>query len=107
MKLIVVGDPHIDKESGELRGVDTAVHLAQLVQHINTNHAKAAYCLFMGNYTNEGELEAYERFKQLKGPLFVPSLLMVGNSDNTDCHYCHAQPALSDWHTRNGQYSIV
>ncbi len=45
MKLIVVGDPHIREESGESRGVDTAVHMTQLVQHINSHHADAAYCL--------------------------------------------------------------
>lgn len=82
MKLIVVGDPHIYKESDEHRGVDTGVHLAQLVEHINANHANAAYCLFIGDLTNEGELEAYKRFKQLIEPLLVPSLLMIGNHDN-------------------------
>ena len=62
MKLIVVGDPHIEKEANERLGVDTAVYMAQLVQHINTHHADAAYCLFIGDLTNEGELEAYARF---------------------------------------------
>jgi 3',5'-cyclic AMP phosphodiesterase CpdA len=82
MKLIVVGDPHIYKESNEDRRVDTAVYLAQLVEHINTRHADAAYCLFIGDLTDEGELEAYKRFKQLIEPLLVPSLLMIGNHDN-------------------------
>lgn len=84
MKLIVVGDPHIYIESGEHRGVDTGVHLAQLVQHINAHHADAAYCLFIGDLTNEGELEAYRRFKQLIEPLLVPPLLMIGNHDNRE-----------------------
>ncbi len=84
MKLIVVGDPHINIKSGAHRGVDTAVHLTQLVQHINAYHADAAYCLFIGDLTNEGELEAYKRFKQLIEPLLVPSLLMMGNHDNRE-----------------------
>ncbi len=84
MKLIIVGDPHIYQESGAHRGVDTAVYLAQLVQHVNTHHADAAYCLFIGDLTNEGELGAYKRFKQLIEPLLVPPLLMVGNHDNRE-----------------------
>ena len=84
MKLIVVGDPHINKEAGEHRGVDSAVHLAQLVEHINAHHADAAYCLFIGDLTNEGELGAYKRFKQLIEPLRVPSLFMIGNHDNRE-----------------------
>ncbi|MCK5919791.1 MAG: metallophosphoesterase, partial [Methylococcales bacterium] len=82
MKLIVVGDPHIYKEAGKHRGVDTAVTLAQLVQHINAHHADAACCLFIGDLTNDGELEAYRRFNALIDPLLVPSLLMIGNHDN-------------------------
>ncbi len=84
MKLIVVGDPHIYKEAGEHRGVDTAVYLTQLVQHINAHHADAAYCLFIGDLTNEGEVAAYRRFKQLIEPLRVPPLLMIGNHDNRE-----------------------
>ena len=82
MKILIVGDPHIYEEPGKHRGVDTAVYLEQLVQHVNAHHADAAYCLFIGDLTNDGELEAYTRFKQRIEPLRVPSLLMVGNHDN-------------------------
>lgn len=84
MKLNVVGDPHIGIEPNESQGVDTAVHLTQLVEHINAHHADAAYCLFIGDLTNEGELEAYKRFKKLIEPLRVPPLLMIGNHDNRE-----------------------
>ena len=84
MKLIVVGDPHINKERGIHRGVDTAAHLAQLVEHINIHHADAAYCLFIGDLTNEGKLGTYKRFKQLIEPLLVPPLLMIGNHDERE-----------------------
>ena len=84
MKLIVVGDPHIYKESDVRRRVDTAVYMVQLVEHINAHHADADYCLFIGDLTDEGELEAYKRFNQLMEPLLVPSLLMIGNHDNRE-----------------------
>jgi 3',5'-cyclic AMP phosphodiesterase CpdA len=84
MKLIVVGDPHIEIEPNERQSVDTAVYLTQLVEHINAHHADAAYCLFIGDLTNEGELEAYKRIKKLIEPLRVPSLLMIGNHDNRE-----------------------
>lgn len=84
IKLIVVGDPHINDKQGKHRGVDTSERLAQLVAHINVHHADAAYCLFIGDLTNEGELATYRRFKQLIDPLLVPSLLMVGNHDERE-----------------------
>lgn len=84
MKLIVVADPHIGIESNERQRVDTAHHLVQLVEHINTHHADASYCLFIGDLTNDGELKAYERFKNIIEPLSVPPLLMIGNHDNRE-----------------------
>jgi Icc protein len=84
MKLIGVGDPHIGIESNESQSVDAAHHLVQLVEHINAHHADAAYCLFIGDMTNEGELEEYERFKKLIEPSRVPLLLMIGNHDNRE-----------------------
>jgi 3',5'-cyclic AMP phosphodiesterase CpdA len=84
MKLIVVGDPHIGVESNESQGVDTAVYLTQLVEHINTHHADAAHCIFIGDLTNEGELEAYKRITKLIEPLRVPPLFMIGNHDNRE-----------------------
>lgn len=82
MKLIVVGDPHIREVPNKSCAVDTAVHMAQLVEHIHANHADAAYCLFIGDLTCDGELEAYKRFKQLIEPLRVSPLLVIGNHDN-------------------------
>ncbi len=84
MKIIVVGDPHIREGAEESRGVDTAVYMTQLVEHINAHHADAAYCLFIGDLADEGELGAYKRFKQLIAPLLVPPLLMIGNHDNRE-----------------------
>lgn len=83
-KLIVVGDPHIAPEPGESRGVDSAVVLQKLVNHINSHHADAEFCLFLGDLTNEGELAAFERFKNLIAPLTIPTGLMVGNHDHRD-----------------------
>ncbi len=82
MKLIVVGDPHIGEGLGESRGVDTSANLTRLVEHVNTHHGDAVYCLFVGDLTHEGKVAAYERFQQLIKPLRVPSLLMIGNHDN-------------------------
>ena len=82
MKLIVVGDTHIDEKLGEKRGVDTAVRLAQLVAHVNVHHADAVGCLFVGDLTHKGDVGAYKRFRQLIEPLAVPPLLMIGNHDH-------------------------
>ena len=84
MKLIVVADPHIGIESNQSQTVDSADHLNQLVEHINSHHADAAYCLFLGDLTIEGELEVYKRFKKLIKPLRVPVLLMIGNHDTRE-----------------------
>jgi 3',5'-cyclic AMP phosphodiesterase CpdA len=84
MKLIVVADPHIGIEPNKSQRVDTSDHLKQTVEHINAHHADAAYCLFIGDLTNEGELEAYKRFKKLIEPLGVPPLLMIGNHDTRE-----------------------
>ena len=84
VKLIVVGDPHIQAEPGKRRGVDTAARVGRLVQHINAHHADAVLCLFIGDLTDEGKLAAYERFKGLIAPLVVPPALMMGNHDNRE-----------------------
>ena len=84
MKLLVVADPHIGIETDEIQTVDSADHLYQAVEHINSHHADAAYCLFIGDLSKEGELEEYERFKYLIKPLRVPVLLMIGNHDNRE-----------------------
>ncbi|MFK7802632.1 MAG: phosphodiesterase [Anaerolineae bacterium] len=80
-KLIVVGDPHIDPEPGEKRGVDSADVLQKLVAHVNAHHADADLCLFLGDLTNEGEPAAYARFQSIIEPLKLPVKLMVGNHD--------------------------
>jgi 3',5'-cyclic AMP phosphodiesterase CpdA len=90
VKLIVVGDPHIRPGSSS-RAVDTAEHLAQLVGHVNSHHPDAAYCLFLGDLTHEGEPEAYARFRDLITPLQMPPLLMIGNHD-VRAHFQQAFP---------------
>jgi len=84
MKLIVVADPHIGIESNESQAADTANHLRQAVEHINSHHADADYCLFIGDLTNDGEIEAYRRFEKMIKPLHVPVLLMIGNHDTRE-----------------------
>ena len=86
VKLIVVGDPHIENkaESAKSRSVDTAERVGRLVQHINAHHADAVLCLFIGDLAHEGNLAAYERFKTLIAPLAVPRALMIGNHDNRE-----------------------
>jgi len=84
MKLIVVADPHIGIESNENQTVDSADHLHQVVEHINSHHADADYCLFIGDLTNDGEIEAYKRFKKLINPLRIPVLMLIGNHDTRE-----------------------
>ena len=83
VKLIVVGDPHIENkaESAKSRSVDTAERVGRLVQHINAHHADAVLCLFIGNLADEGHLAAYEHFKTLIAPLAVPRAFMIGNAE--------------------------
>ncbi|MEM9775219.1 MAG: phosphodiesterase, partial [Chloroflexota bacterium] len=81
-KLIIVGDPHITAEKGPQRGVDSAEVLRKLVSHVNQHHSDAELCLFLGDMTNEGEPEAYTRFRTLIEPLAVPFKLMIGNHDH-------------------------
>lgn len=82
IKLIVVGDPHIEAVPTENRGVNSAKHLAQLVAHVNKHHSDADLCLFLGDLTHDGDPAEYAHFQSLITPLKVPTALMIGNHDH-------------------------
>ncbi len=82
MKLIAVGDPHIEAtRAGDDANV-SASRLIRLVEHVNSRHDDAEYCLFLGDLTHEGDVAAYERFRELIAPLKMPAALMIGNHDH-------------------------
>ncbi|MGB1251488.1 MAG: phosphodiesterase [Candidatus Promineifilaceae bacterium] len=82
VKLIVIGDPHIGENSAENRGVSTAAHLTQAIEHINQHHSDAALCLFLGDLVHNGDSAEYTHFKAHLEALTVPHALMIGNHDN-------------------------
>ena len=95
-KLIVVGDPHITAEPELNRGVNPVENLQALVAHVNANHPDAAYCLFIGDLTHNGNSAEYAHFKQLIAPLTVPPILMIGNHDHRENFYAAFPDASKD-----------
>ena len=82
MKLIHLTDTHITLEGEAIQGRDPHEHFAQAIAHINNHHADAEFAVITGDLTNWGEVEAYQRLKELLSALTMPQRLLIGNHDD-------------------------
>ena len=87
-KFIVISDLHVVPEGELSHSIDTAARLQDVVEHINANHADAAFCAVAGDLTDHGEVSAYERARKELGRLMVPCYPTIGNHDDRDNFDC-------------------
>lgn len=83
LKLVWMSDPHFTAE-GEVLGHDPRVRLSAAVDHINTHHADASYCIISGDMVNRGTPTDYAALRGHLDALSIPMLPLVGNHDDRD-----------------------
>ncbi|SNR32947.1 phosphodiesterase [Puniceibacterium sediminis] len=81
LKAIWMSDPHFSHE-GDVLGHDPRVRLDSALDHINSNHSDASFCVISGDMVNHGTQVNYEALSQLLEKLDVPLLPMAGNHDD-------------------------
>lgn len=81
LKFIVISDTHIVPHGKLSNGLDAAARLERAISHVNTLHPDAAFCVFAGDLTDDGDRPAYERLACLIAPLAIPAILTLGNHD--------------------------
>ncbi len=84
MKLIQVTDTHLAPPGELVDGLDPRARLDAVVAAINCNHRDAELCIFSGDLTEDGEVEAFEELRECLAALRVPHRLMIGNHDNRE-----------------------
>ena len=82
MKTIVIADCHVLPEGVLSHGIDTGRRLAQAVADINTHHADADGCLFLGDLADDGAPASYERLAAIAADLKAPAHFAIGNHDD-------------------------
>lgn len=82
LKFIVLADIHLVPEGQLSHGLDTYDRLEQAVTYVNDIHADAEFVVFAGDLADQGQAEAYARFKTAIGPLKPKALLTLGNHDH-------------------------
>lgn len=91
MKLIQVTDTHIVPAGEQCAGLDPRARLDSVVDVINRNHADAELCIFSGDLTQKGSVEAFEELRECLAALELPYRLMIGNHDKRD-NFQHVFP---------------
>src|SRR5512147_1866781 len=85
MLIAQMSDTHI-KPKGELAmgRVDTALHLARAVAHVNALSPAPDLVLITGDLTDAGKPEDYAHLRAILMPLSMPIYLIPGNHDARD-----------------------
>lgn len=83
-KILVFSDIHMRKEGGTILGLDPYEQISQALNHGMHNHPDADHIIFLGDISNSGKIEEYQRFKCVLDLCKKPYSLMVGNHDNRD-----------------------
>lgn len=81
LKTIWMSDPHFSQADNVL-GHDPRVRLEKAIDHINTIHSDASFCVISGDMVNHGTHADYVALAEQLEDLEIPLLPMVGNHDD-------------------------
>ncbi len=82
LKFVVLADIHLVPEGQLSHGLDTYDRLEQAVAYVNAAHGDASFVIFAGDLADQGEPEAYTRFKTAIASLTPETILTLGNHDH-------------------------
>ena len=82
MILVQISDTHVDVSNSLVYGrFNTNTALEKAVSVINAMDPLPDLVLHTGDIASRGNVERYERFRQIVDPLLVPIVLIPGNHD--------------------------
>lgn len=82
MKIVLIGDPHINVRGVRVRGIESAERLDVCVSRINELVPEADLCVVMGDNVDIASEPAYQTFLECLRPLKMPVRFLVGNHDD-------------------------
>ncbi|WP_424932099.1 metallophosphoesterase [Amaricoccus macauensis] len=82
LKFVVISDLHLVPRGALSLGIDTAERLEKAIEHVNTHHSDAAFCIFAGDLTDDGDRPSYERLSRKLAHIAMPFYLTLGNHDD-------------------------
>ncbi|MEM8569513.1 MAG: phosphodiesterase [Pseudomonadota bacterium] len=82
LKFVVISDLHLVPEGALSRGIDTGERLERAIAHVNALHSDAAFCVFAGDLTDDGDVPSYRRLASMLEDLKPPCWMTLGNHDN-------------------------
>jgi len=85
LQILQLSDFHLLKNSvDELRGVPTAVSLADVLAEVRASYSAADLFVFTGDIAAYGDVEAYQQTRELFADLLPRCVMIPGNHDNAD-----------------------
>jgi len=83
-KIILLSDLHLRAGGALSLGIDTTLALREAVAQINDWHPDADHIAFLGDITDDGEVQTYRSFAETVGILAKPWSLTLGNHDRAE-----------------------
>lgn len=83
LKLVWMSDPHFSGD-GDVLGHDPRARLSLAVDHVNSHHGDAEFCVISGDMVNRASKTDYQTLRDHLDRLTVPVMPMVGNHDDRD-----------------------
>ena len=80
-KIIWMSDLHF-VATGEVQCIDPRARLHAAIEHINTHHSDALFCIVSGDMVDRGTAADYAAVSDMLEQLAMPYHPMVGNHDN-------------------------
>ena len=87
MKFVQVTDLHIVPRGSKLLELNPSERLSACIADINQRCGNASFCVFTGDLTDRGDLEAYRVLRECLEDLELPYHLMLGNHDRRATFY--------------------
>lgn len=85
MLIAQISDPHVSAPEGVADSLlRTSGHLARAVAHLNRLERRPDLVMITGDLVDRGEVDEYERLRELLAPLRMPVFLLAGNHDDRD-----------------------
>jgi len=82
MKIIQITDTHLVTPGGLLDGLNPIESLDTCIKAVNSYQSDAAFCIFSGDISNNGQAETYQSFRKSIEKLNLKYYLMMGNHDD-------------------------
>ncbi len=81
MKIIQITDTHLVTPGDLLDGLNPVDSLDACIKAVNSHQSDAAFCVFSGDISDNGQADTYQAFKKSANALDLKYYVMMGNHD--------------------------